>query len=165
MPSPSIPPGFNKYNIWQKSADGNNRGEEFGVSSDDIDINEMVDDFLSKLEYVNAELLVEWITQNSTVEINNMVVNVNDLLTWINNNKFEPELPEPSPPPLPEFVVNVVGNFRTSPGTTSSNLIRLIGVGERVFDLGERSGDWWKVRDTNGVDGWFWEPGYKLSPS
>jgi GH25 family lysozyme M1 (1,4-beta-N-acetylmuramidase) len=34
------PLGWSDWKFWQFSADGNNRGEEFGAESDDIDINE-----------------------------------------------------------------------------------------------------------------------------
>jgi len=64
--------------------------------------------------------------------------------------------------------VDVGGNFRTSPRVepNNSNLIRYISAGATVISLGEvdwmGGGDWWQIRYDN-RDGWFWNPGYKLS--
>jgi GH25 family lysozyme M1 (1,4-beta-N-acetylmuramidase) len=92
------------------------------------------------------------------------VVPVDALLEWLAQNQTECEEAPTPPPALDEYLVVVGGNFRTSPGVQSSppNLIRFINDGERVFDLGQRSEEWWFVRDANGVEGWFWEPGWKL---
>ena len=35
---PAMPKGWTKYKVWQKSADGNRRGREFGAQADDMDL-------------------------------------------------------------------------------------------------------------------------------
>jgi hypothetical protein len=59
--------------------------------------------------------------------------------------------------------MDVGGNFRTSP-VVGDNLIRWIPAGSIVeaHDFGGDGGDWWQI-SFEGVTGWFWNPGYKLS--
>jgi hypothetical protein len=61
--------------------------------------------------------------------------------------------------------VDIGGNFRTSPDV-ANNLIRYCPAGSVVFPTGkvddDAGGDWWKIKFDN-VEGWFWNPGYKMS--
>jgi hypothetical protein len=62
------------------------------------------------------------------------------------------------------WLVDVGGNFRTSPEEKSDNLIRWIAAGNKITATGEiggDGGDWWKIT-FSGIAGWFWNPGYKL---
>lgn len=60
------------------------------------------------------------------------------------------------------FHVDVDGNFRTEP-KVGNNLIRLVKAGSRFIATGEFVDEWWEGYVDN-VKGWFWEPGYKLTP-
>lgn len=65
------------------------------------------------------------------------------------------------------WLVDVGGNLRTEPKDTAP-ILKWIGAGGQVeaVDFGGEGGDWWKVKHIgqamSDVQGWFWNPGYKL---
>ncbi len=64
------------------------------------------------------------------------------------------------------WLVDVGGNFREEPIIELGNIIRYIPAGSSVKATGKTNkdagGDWWEIV-FEGVTGWFWNPGYKLS--
>ena len=52
---PLMPYPWTEWLIWQYSADGNNRGYEFGYASEDVDIDYYPNSYEDLLNYVNAE--------------------------------------------------------------------------------------------------------------
>ena len=92
--------------------------------------------------------------------------------SWLSLNSTVPnEMINPTPYFPQIFVLGstwkvlVGGNFRKTPDIVAGNLIRYIRSGEQVQIVEHRTEwlDWWKIRVGN-ITGFFWEPGYKLSP-
>lgn len=64
-------------------------------------------------------------------------------------------------PYAPTHQVRATATLRTGPATSASAL-SVLRAPARVRDMGERSGDWWKVQDETGAEGWIFGP--LLSP-
>jgi murein DD-endopeptidase MepM/ murein hydrolase activator NlpD len=112
-------------------------------------------------------------TGNSAGSHLHITLKLEGSLSWLSQNSTKPnEIINPTPYFPQIFVKNstwrvvVGGNFRTAPKVADGNIIRYVKDAEYIQILEHRTEwlDWWKIK-VGTTTGYFWEPGYKLSPA
>lgn len=96
--SPTLPRGWETWQMWQFSANGNKRGAEFGAQSHDIDLNYMQPEFFT-MHGGQAPMTLE----QRVAKLENDVINLTQRVAALEN---APPVP-PAPPP-PEYDTRIV---------------------------------------------------------